>query len=1185
MVSEKNSQAILSSYFSPRSTKSNKQHKRPDSPIDLTSDAEDDTLYGHLDEPPIKKIKVARPSHSQPRASSTARSKKSNRTTNFTQSTLFSQALTSPRRLSTPARPNSTANMAEQWAFIPQTSWQTSHPAPEAGSGQGGLDPKSEAKKAKLHEAFEKKFLTHNFELRPGALGAPDSLHAEENDQFPVPMDIDMIEDENSRVEDEDSDPGFTELMEKFSNPSSGTAKGKGKIKVSIKTKSAAQANKQSATKTGRRSKKPPPKIGPCGEPYTPLELQVLKLKEENPGTLLMIEVGYKYRFFGNDAKIAAQELSIVAYNDRNFTVAYIPIERLGVHLKKHVLFYLHGGAFLLTDDFRLLARGHRVGVVNQVETAALKKVGDNRNAPFERKLTHLYTATTYVDDLDSVDELESYSPPPFMCLFEEARSGSVGSVNIAVITICPSTGDVVWDDFEDSLMRIELETRLVHTRPAELLIPEQGLSEPTSKMLKFYARNSASGDKIRLEYIKDLMPYSAAFASVSKFYTNKHLLAAASDAFQSRRLMAEITDFPQRVVVALAHAVKYLSDFGLADPLLETRFFSKFTTHTHMLLAANTLINLEVYRNETDYRVEGSLIHVMDKTQTKFGARLLRAWIGRPLVDKEALQKRVDAVDEILTSKSDKLHVLRATLSRLPDLSRGLCRIQYGQCTPKELAKLLPAFAKISNAFEEFPSPAAVGLKSPILNEIIYTLPTLKSTMKTFIDAVDLNQASEGRKDQMWRDPDKFPGIIDAVHVYAQCLRTAEAELTEELRAIRKQLRMPSLDWKTHLNDEYLIEVLKDKKPPIPENWVLHSRTRVVERFHPASVLPKVEARARYQEMLQAESRKAYQDFLAELSTNCYGALRNVINKLAEADCLNSLARVASDWEYVKPEFTDDDSLEIIEGRHPIVEAITDKPYFSNSVTMGFGQPRNKIITGPNMGGKSSFVKMVALIVLMAQVGSYVPARSVKMGLHDSILTRMGASDDLAKGRSTFMVEMSETSDILHAATPRSLVILDELGRGTSTFDGMAIADGVLQQLVERTKCKTLFITHYPIIASAIEQKYPRDVENMHMGYKSELRLGGKRDLTFLYKVEKGITTESFGIECARLANMPELLLEAASDQAQLFQTKLEERIKRNKIAKAVMLIKRSRQEKGSPLEATLRTLRDLVQSLSLAT
>jgi len=306
----------------------------------------------------------------------------------------------------------------------------------------------------------------------------------------------------------------------------------------------------------------------------------------------------------------------------------------------------------------------------------------------------------------------------------------------------------------------------------------------------------------------------------------------------------------------------------------------------------------------------------------------------------------------------------------------------------------------------------------------------------------------------------------------------------------------------------------------------------------------------------VQAESNKAFASFLEEIARKYYSVLRDTVNKLATADCLLSLALVALQDNYVRPSFTNDDTLDIVDGRHPMAEVLRSDPFVPNSIQMGGGQPRSKIITGPNMGGKSCCVRMVALIAIMAQIGSYVPASSVKLGLLDSIQTRMGASDDLARGRSTFMVEMSETSEILHSATPNSLVILDELGRGTATFDGMAIADAVLHQLVQTTKCKTLFITHYPLVASGLESRFPLDVQNLHMSYEEESRIDGTREIVFLYRLTSGIAPESFGIECGRLAGLPESILAVASKRSSKLQREVEERTRQNKICRTVKLI-----------------------------
>lgn len=265
-----------------------------------------------------------------------------------------------------------------------------------------------------------------------------------------------------------------------------------------------------------------------------------------------------------------------------------------------------------------------------------------------------------------------------------------------------------------------------------------------------------------------------------------------------------------------------------------------------------------------------------------------------------------------------------------------------------------------------------------------------------------------------------------------------------------------------------------KSENNLVPDNWIRVSacvveistppllliksnRTKTVERFHTPFVKERIQELAQYKEALEAAAHAAYQSYLSDIIHGHYGVIRNAGNKLAIADCLLSFAHVALQDGYVKPSFSQDDTLEIVDGRHPMVEAVQSDPFVPNTILMGNGEPRGKIITGPNMGGKSSCVRMIALIAIMAQIGSYVPAASVRLGMLDCILTRMGgeffmlsscgsgsfnrlASDEIARGRSTFMVEMSETSDILQTATPRSLVILDELGRGTSTVDGVSL-------------------------------------------------------------------------------------------------------------------------------------------------
>ncbi|KAA1471299.1 DNA mismatch repair protein MSH3 [Dentipellis sp. KUC8613] len=1051
-----------------------------------------------------------------------------------TQANLFLPGTPSPppERAAEPTTPvRSSGGAAEQWRFNPAT--------PGESPVQPERSVEEQDARKKRRQQFAKKLLKDNSAF----IRKPRESEAESD-----VMEVDGAgaAEGGSDASESESDDKFKELEEMFSHKAG--KKGKGKAKA-VKA-------------APKRTKKPPEELGPSGLPYTALEQQVRSLKQKHPGILLMVEVGYKIRFFGEDAKVAGKELGIVCYPDRNFDTASIPVHRRDIHLKK------------------LLSKGYKVGIVEQTETAALKKVGDNRNAPFERVLTHLYTAATFVDELDSVDDVDR-SAPLLMCLVEELRGGMGVDEKVAIgmIVLCPSTGEVTWDHFEDGHMRTELETRMIHTKPAELLLPQTKLSKPTERMLAHFAGNSTFEHNIRIERYKTQMPYTEAFESLSEFYTRKTQAPNASESFTSGRLMATITDFPHPVTVALAQCIKYLSAFGIEDALLATRFFSVFTTKAHMILNGNTLTNLEIYQNDTDYTKRGSLMWILDRTRTKFGSRLLRNWVGKPLVDMRLLQERIDAVEEIVESPAIPLVRMRDLLKGLPDLAKGLCRIQYGKCTSKELAILLPAFNKVATTFSEFgDNPSDVGFKSPILNDIFFALPKLREPIQSVIADIFLKHASEGNMDLLWIDSEKYPKVADA----KSSIQHNELELDGELKSIRRILKRPSLQWTTVAGEEYLIEVSRADDRIVPIDWNVISSTKKVRRYRPPKVKEKVEERHRLQEILQAEARAAYLSFLEEITQNHYAILRDTVNKLAIIDCLDSLAQVAASQGYVKPAFTEIDKLHIVGGRHPMVEALLSDPFISNDIRMGgVDHSRSKIITGPNMGGKSSAVRMVALIAIMAQVGSYVPATEVTLSLSDGVLTRMGASDELARGRSTFMVEMSETSDILLNATSKSLVILDELGRGTSTFDGMAIAQAVLQHLVEVKRCKTLFITHYPLVATEMERRFPNGIQNLHMGFTEDTRVNGVREITFLYRLTPGIATGSFGIECARLAGLPEGILGAASSQAEKLRVLVEERNKRNKLRKAGRLLTQCMNGTSPDIAASLQELRITVDSL----
>ena len=419
----------------------------------------------------------------------------------------------------------------------------------------------------------------------------------------------------------------------------------------------------------------------------TPMEKQMLEIKRQHLDTLLIIEVGYKFRFFGEDARIAAKELSIVcipgkfrydehpseAHLDR-FASASVPVHRLHVHVK------------------RLVAAGHKVGVVRQLETAALKAVGDNRNAPFTRKLTNLYTKGTYIDDVEGLEgpiQGPSGGAPAtgyLLCITETRGKGwgTDENVHVGIVAVQPATGDVIYDEFDDGFMRSEIETRLLHIAPCELLIVGD-LSKSTEKLVQHLSgsKTNVFGDKIRVERVDRPKTMAAqSYSHVSNFYAQKMQSIDRGNDEKASALLDKVLKLAENVTICLSAMITHMSDYGLEHVFDLTKYFQSFSARSHMLLNGTTLTSLEVYQNQTDHSEKGSLLWALDRTQTRFGQRLLRKWVGRPLLDKTRLEERIAAVQELKdgerTIPVDKIkHLL---LKIKADMEKSLIRIYYGK-------------------------------------------------------------------------------------------------------------------------------------------------------------------------------------------------------------------------------------------------------------------------------------------------------------------------------------------------------------------------------------------------------------------------------------------------------------------------------------------------------------------------
>ncbi|XP_049621997.1 DNA mismatch repair protein Msh3 [Suncus etruscus] len=863
---------------------------------------------------------------------------------------------------------------------------------------------------------------------------------------------------------------------------------------------------------------------------YTPLELQYIEMKQQQKDAILCVECGYKYRFFGEDAEIAARELNIYCHLDHNFMTASIPTHRLFVHVR------------------RLVAKGYKVGVVKQMETAALKAVGDNKSSLFTRKLTALYTKSTLIgedvnpliklDDTINVDEIMTDSSTGFLlCICEEkenTKDQKKGNTLFGILGVQPATGEVVFDSFLDSACRSELETRIVCLQPVELLLPAH-LSEQTEMLIRRTTAISVRDDRIRVERMDDMyFEYSHAFQAVTEFYAKEVVDVKGSQGF------SDIINLEKPVICSLAAIIRYLKEFNLEKMLSQPKNFKQLSGEMEfMTINGSTLRNLEILQNQTDSKTKGSLFWVLDHTKTSFGRRKLKKWVAQPLLKLREIHTRLDAISEVLHSESTVFGQIENHLRKLPDIERGLCSIYHKKCSTQEFFLMVKSLYYLKSEFQTLIHDVNSHIQSDLLKSCILEIPELLSPVEHYLKVLNEQAAKIGDKTELFKDLSDFPLIKKRKNE----IKDVTDKIQLHLQEIRKILKNPSAQYVTVSGQEFMIEIKNSALSCIPSDWVKVGSTKAVSRFHSPFIVENYRHLNQLREQLVLDCNAEWLDFLENFGEH-YLSLCKAVHHLATIDCIFSLAKVAKLGDYCRPMVQEEQKIVIKNGRHPVIDVLLGEQnqYVPNSTDLSGNSERVMIITGPNMGGKSSYIKQVALITIMAQIGSYVPAEEATIGIVDGIFTRMGAADNIYKGRSTFMEELTDTAEIIRKATPRSLVILDELGRGTSTHDGIAIAYATLEYFIRDVKSLTLFVTHYPPVCE-LEKSYSEQVGNYHMGFlvnEDESKHNPDEEVpdfvTFLYQITRGVAARSYGLNVAKLADVPgEILKKAASKSKEL--------------------------------------------------
>jgi DNA mismatch repair protein MutS len=716
----------------------------------------------------------------------------------------------------------------------------------------------------------------------------------------------------------------------------------------------------------------------------------------------------------------------------------------------------------------KLVAAGHKVAICDQMELPGPGK------QIVRREIVRMVTPGTLLDE----ESLEAREP-----LWLAALALSEDSAALALLDA--STGELrvlppsPFEAALDELMRV---------RPREVLLPEASS--------RFEEVRKLSG-ALRVE------PRVFRDSASAEQLLKRHLGVATLDGFGLR---AELS------ICAAAEALSYLQETqrSLAQHVVRVEVEQP---SRWMWIDPGAAQNLELFRGP-DGRRNGTLLSVVDRTLTASGGRLLARWLAAPLLSLDEIHARQAAVEELAQAavvREELAEKLRPVL----DLERLLGRLAVGQGLPRDLASLRASLRQMP----------ALGLQlarcaAPLLQSLAPPLAAL-GELTALLERALIDEIPAGREPGFVRP--SFRADLDELSDLAQGGRTAIAamEAAERLRT-----GINSLKVRYNKIFGFYIEITKTNLHLVPQDYLRKSSTVGAERFATAA-LSEHEAK-----VLSAEDRRngVEREVFDELRTAvllCSAALRACASAASEADALLSLARVAAEGGWVRPTVDDGDGIDIVQGRHPVVERAllgsSDGPFVPNDLQLD-AQRRLVVLTGPNMAGKSTAMRQVALIAVLAQAGSFVPAERARIGLVDRLFTRVGAADDLARGQSTFMVEMAECARILNQATPRSLLILDEVGRGTSTYDGLALAWAIAEYLHDVTHARTLFATHYHELCDLAREK-PRAV-NLTMAVTD---VDGR--VVFLRRIIPGAASRSYGIHVAKLAGLPEAVLKRARE------------------------------------------------------
>lgn len=785
----------------------------------------------------------------------------------------------------------------------------------------------------------------------------------------------------------------------------------------------------------------------------TPMMQQYMQIKQAYADCLLLFRLGDFYELFLEDAQLGAKILGITLTarprgKDGDIPMAGVPYHSADAYIAK------------------LVRAGHKVAICEQISEP------DNSGI-VERQVVRIITPGTITDEANLDHKQHNY-------LLSLAVSDTQVGLTFAEL----STGELLVCQFDRNDLQTRLLNELARFQPAEI-IHDIDLEESITSLL-----DSSRGKRYGLDKWSDYLVKPL-----------KYIRSQLQD--------KSITNFKlktdQPLTQSLAACLHYLNHTQqqLVSHLRTIRVFQETDS---LIMDPTTLANLEIFETSRDRQLQGSLISVLDQTQTAMGGRLMRHWLKHPLHHRQRILARQKSITWLL--KRDTLSdQLSEHLNQISDLERLVSRINLGLANPKDLVRLQTSIEHILEIKQLLKSTS-----SPLLQKQIQTIqPRISRLANTIRQSLEESVPVDPKKGNFIR-----AGYNSELDQLRQVVKASKNWIAQAQETQRQRTGINSLKIKFNKVFGYYIEVSKANLSQVPKDYDRKQTLVNSERFITPDLKHHEEIVLSHEAKAQELEYHLFQDLTQQIMT-LTPQLQQAARAVATLDCLLNLANIAQKYSYCKPTITTKPVILLKDSRHPVVEQLlADKQFVPNDVQLDVHN-QLLIITGPNMAGKSVYMRQVALITLMAHIGSYVPARSAHVCLVDRIFVRSGAGDAITQGLSTFMVEMVETAQILHRATSGSLVIMDEIGRGTTTFDGISIAWAVAEYLVTKIGAKTLFATHYHEL-QALEEEYPDQIKNYFAAVEQH-----QDEPVFIHRILPGKATASYGIGVARLAGVPE--------------------------------------------------------------